>query len=34
MPEVFKQDICAPFDYRFVARLLLDKGLLLPYRFV
>ena len=30
MPEVFKQDICAGFDYRFVAKLLRAKGVLIP----
>ena len=30
LPEVFKQDICAGFDYRFVAKLLRDKGVLVP----
>ena len=30
LPEVFKQDICSGFDHRFVAKLLRDKGVLLP----
>jgi putative DNA primase/helicase len=30
LPEVFKQEICGGFDSRFVARLLVERGLLTP----